>query len=207
MALDLTYLALGDSTGTGVGASSGGGYPERLLRRLQAARPGIRLLNLCQSGATTLDVIETQLPDAVKLRPSLITVGVGINDVGMGLPEESFAANLQTLLLRLRKLAAPLALLNIPDLALAPAVAAMRGSSYQRRIELFNEHLESAAALHGVLLIDLFTLSRERLQDGNDLFSPDGFHPSAKGYETWAELIWPPLESLLGDRRGDARNT
>jgi len=206
MGTDLLYLALGDSTGVGVGASAGGGYPERLLVRLQAARPAFRLLNLCQSGATTQDLIAGQLPDALRLRPSLVTVGIGINDVGMMLPEESFAANLQTLLLSLRRLGAKVALLNIPDLALAPAMAAMRGSSYERRIELFNEQIELSAARHEVLLVDLFSLSREKLRDRPGLFSPDGFHPSAEGYEAWAGLMFPHVDSLLGDRRGEARN-
>jgi hypothetical protein len=33
------YVALGDSTGLGVGARTAGGYPERLLRRLRPAHP------------------------------------------------------------------------------------------------------------------------------------------------------------------------
>jgi len=34
-----TYLALGDSTGLGVGAATGGGYVDRLYRRLLPLRP------------------------------------------------------------------------------------------------------------------------------------------------------------------------
>ena len=46
-----TVLSLGDSTGVGVGAESGGGYPQRLLRRLAGVHPGARLVMLAQSGA------------------------------------------------------------------------------------------------------------------------------------------------------------
>jgi len=41
-----------------VGAPQGGGYPERLARLL----PGLRLLNLCQGGATSADVLADQVP-------------------------------------------------------------------------------------------------------------------------------------------------
>ena len=120
MPKDLLYVALGDSTGVGVGAPSGGGYPDRLLRML--ALPSLRLLNLCESGATSADVITGQLPRALKTRPLLITIGIGINDVGLQIPDESFAVNLETIVVALRKLGARMAINNIPDLALAPAV-------------------------------------------------------------------------------------
>jgi hypothetical protein len=45
-----------------VGAPQGGGYPERLARLL----PGLRLLNLCQGGATSADVLADQVACAVR---------------------------------------------------------------------------------------------------------------------------------------------
>src|ERR671916_2521082 len=51
----IVYVALGDSTGAGVGAREGG-YVLRLFNRLVERRPGSRLNNLCVSGATTVDV-------------------------------------------------------------------------------------------------------------------------------------------------------
>ncbi|HET9754609.1 MAG TPA: SGNH/GDSL hydrolase family protein, partial [Myxococcales bacterium] len=85
---DPLYLALGDSTAAGVGARSGGGYPERLVARLQQR---LRLINLGESGATTADVLETQVPRALLTRPRLITLCIGINDVGLQLPDDAFA--------------------------------------------------------------------------------------------------------------------
>src|SRR5476651_1606847 len=87
------YLALGDSTGVGVGAASGGGYPQRLLRLL--GRPDLQLVNLCRSGATTADVLSEQLPRALEEQARVVTIGIGINDVGLQVPDESFAVNLE----------------------------------------------------------------------------------------------------------------
>src|SRR5688572_7227062 len=64
----ITYLALGDSTGSGVGATEGG-YVARLFKRLVAHRPGSKLTNLCFSGATTSDVLRTQLDRGVRSDP------------------------------------------------------------------------------------------------------------------------------------------
>lgn len=190
------YLALGDSTGVGVGAASGGGYPQRLLRLLPSR---LQLLNLCQSGATSADVLVDQLPRALKTKPRLITIGIGINDVGLAIPDESFALNLEDIVVGLGRLRAPIALLNLPDLALSPAVARLvPPSQYEKRIEMFNEHVTATAARHGLTLIDLWTLSREILPGRLELFSADGYHPSALGYELWAARMAPAVERMLG---------
>src|SRR5687767_586281 len=55
MAGPITYVALGDSTGSGVGATEGG-YVARLFKRLVAHRPDSKLINLCVSGSRTSDV-------------------------------------------------------------------------------------------------------------------------------------------------------
>jgi len=74
---ELLYVALGDSTAVGVGARSGGGYPERLVARLRPAHQGLKLLNLGRSGATSSDVLEAQLPRALRTQPRIVTLGIG----------------------------------------------------------------------------------------------------------------------------------
>ena len=69
---------------------------------------------------------------------------------------------------------------------------------YEGRIELFNEHVAATAARHALTLVDLYSWSREALPGRPELFSPDGFHPSALGYEVWAERMAPHIEALLG---------
>lgn len=200
---DPLYVALGDSTAAGVGARSGGGYPERLVERLQPRFGTLRLLNLGESGATTVDVLETQVPRALLTRPRLITLCIGINDVGLQLPDDAFAVNLEEIVVPLSRLSAPIVLCNIPDLALAPAVARLVPvHEYEGRIQLYNEHVAATAARHGLPLVDLYSWSREALPARPELFSPDGFHPSALGYDVWAERMAPHIEPLLGQAAG-----
>jgi lysophospholipase L1-like esterase len=192
-----TYLALGDSTGLGVGAATGGGYVDRLYRRLLPLRPGARLVNLCENGAGAADVLQTQVPRARRVQPSLVTLGIGTNDVTWQVPDEAFAVNLEEIALALGSLRAPLVLMNIPDLAVAPIAARYVSSLYERRIEVFNEHVEATAARHGFILADLFGATK-RLGGKPGLFSEDGFHPSADGYQEWAAQLWPAVSLALG---------
>jgi acyl-CoA thioesterase I len=201
VASELLYVALGDSTAAGIGAASGGGYPERLVAKLRPSFPGLKLLNLGESGATTSDVLESQVPRALRARPRLVTVGIGINDVGLQIPDDAFALNLEEIVVPLHELGAAIAIANIPDVALSPAVSRLvPRAMYERRIELFNEHVTATAARHGLTLIDLYGLSRETLPGRPEMFCSDGFHPSAVGYDVWAERMLPPVTALLRHR-------
>jgi acyl-CoA thioesterase-1 len=193
------FLALGDSTGVGVGAASGGGYPQRLLRML--GRSDLQLMNLCRSGATSADVLSEQLPRALKETPAVVTIGIGINDVGLQVPDEAFALTLEEIVGPLKQRCPRILMLNLPDLALAPAVAAVVPRAiYENRLEMFNEHIAATAARHQLAIVDLYSYSRDALPGRAEIFSADGFHPSAVGYEEWAGYMLPYLRRVLDDR-------
>ena len=199
----VVYAALGDSTGVGVGANDGGGgYVARLFRRIESVRAGSRLLNLCVSGATTTDVLREQVEPAVQFHPTLITLGIGINDVGREMDEETFARNYEEIVLRLKPTGARLVVTNIPDISLSPVAmitTATARTHYERRIKLFNERIAEIAARHNLLLVDAYAATHETIPAHPDFFSEDGFHPSAKGYETWAEVMWPTVKTAIGE--------
>jgi acyl-CoA thioesterase-1 len=178
-----------------VGADSGGGYPQRLLRRLSGVHSGARLLNLAQSGATTADVVEGQLPRARRTPSDLVLLGIGMNDVGLQLPEESFSFNLEQIAVGLAPIRAPVVICNIPDLALAPVAKRLDRALYEKRIQLYNAHIEATAARHRFAHVDMFAASR-RLFGTPGLFCADGFHPSAAGYDAWADAMWPAVRQI-----------
>ncbi|MDQ3475438.1 MAG: GDSL-type esterase/lipase family protein, partial [Actinomycetota bacterium] len=79
--MSVTVVALGDSfsCGEGVGLDI---RPEQTWTALLCdALPGARLVNLSRAGARVRDVRRHQLPVAVTVRPELVTIVVGLNDV------------------------------------------------------------------------------------------------------------------------------
>src|SRR2546428_9158014 len=67
----VTYVALGDSTVEGVGASRPElNYVSRIHARLRAVYPSARLTNLGVGGATSGDVLARQLDRAIERRPT-----------------------------------------------------------------------------------------------------------------------------------------
>jgi acyl-CoA thioesterase I len=193
----IIYVALGDSTGSGVGARDGG-YVVRLFNRLVERRPGSELTNLCVSGATTEDLVRSQLQRGVDTNPDLVTVGIGINDIGHGLTIDQFARNYEKILSTLRQNThAQIVVTNIPDISSAPRIPGPMRSGYQQQIISFNARLEEIATRHGASVFDMYSISKDELPAHPEYFSADGFHPSDKGYELWATQMWPTLERII----------
>lgn len=194
----VAYVALGDSTGVGVGAVHHGGYPARLLARIEKGRPGSRLVNLCVSGAATDDVLRDQVGQVAAARPALITLGIGINDLNRGYAGERFSDNYAEIAARLRKMApGPIVVSNIPDISLAPAMPDSLRAMVRQRLRLFNDLIAEIARRHGLALVDLYTASRELIPLHPEFFSDDGFHPSDAGYDFWTDAMWPAVEQAL----------
>ncbi len=197
----VVYVAFGDSTGVGVGARQGG-YVARLFERIERVRAGSKVKNFCVSGAETADVLRGQLTrlDTVT-RPTLITLGIGINDVSHGVAPEQFARNYEEIITRLKSRSdAPIVVTNIPDISTEPRVPAFLHDQVQGRIRLFNERIAGIAARHELLLVDTYDMSREVIPAHSEFFSADGFHPSDEGYEYWAKMMWPTVKSAIGER-------
>ena len=201
----IQYVALGDSTGVGVGARNGG-YPARIFKHISERRPGSRLTNLCVSGATTVAVLESQLDQVSTSRADFITLGVGINDIGHGLTVEEFGKNYEAILSRLKsETSATILVTNIPDISTAPQIPSIVRRRYHQLILDFNQRLEEIALRHSVILFDVYTITHQELPLHPEYLSSDGFHPSDAGYELWAEHMWPAIAKLF-DANGQSND-
>jgi acyl-CoA thioesterase-1 len=195
--MSVNYVALGDSTAVGVGAARGGGYPERLASRLRNDGLPVGLTNLGQSGARIRDVFTGQVKRAVAAQPTLVTLGVGTNDLWRGTSVEDFQEDLDRIARRLKQTGASLVVVNIADMALAPVAKLVPSSLYEGRIEPFNAAMAQVARAHGLHLVDLYTASKEMIPKSPHFFCHDGFHPSDEGYDEWADLLLPTVRTLV----------
>jgi len=197
------YVALGDSTVEGVGATSPDrNYVGRLHERLRAVYPRARVVNLGAGGATSADVLLRQLDRAIGLRPDLVTLSIGPNDITTRVPVATYEKNLETILGRLRYETTAVAVVNlIPDLAVTPRFSRSRlREAVGRQTIVFNEALERKGRAHGAELVNLYAASQREVPLQPELISADGYHPSDAGYARWAELVWTGVEARIVDR-------
>jgi len=193
----LVYVALGDSTGIGLGARDGGGYVDQLFARIEQKRPGSTLLNLSVAGATTADVINRQITQLDGTRATLVTICIGVNDLLRGREAKQFAENYETLVAKLRQPGRLIVITTLPDVASAPEMQGIADDSLRSRLEQFNKAIEAIAGRHGVPLADLYKLSGEMVGSRPEFFSSDGLHPSDMGYARWTEAIWPVIAQAI----------
>jgi acyl-CoA thioesterase-1 len=198
---EVVYVALGDSTVEGIGASTAGNnYVGRLDARLRERYPRARTVNLGVAGATSYDVLEGQLARAVELKPDLVTLSIGPNDITAKVPVETYAEHLDAILGRLAGNTKAVVVVNLlPDLAVTPRFRNRNSAPRVARLSAeFNDVVARTAKRHGALIVDLYGASRREVPGHPELLAADGYHPSDLGYARWAELMWEAVRTRLG---------
>ncbi|MFO1539271.1 MAG: SGNH/GDSL hydrolase family protein, partial [Chloroflexota bacterium] len=208
----LRYVALGDSFTAGIGLErTAERWPNQLVRAL---RPGVELdlvANLAAAGASTFEVLDTQLPALDGLDAELVSLQVGVNDVIRDVPLATYRANLERILdgapaadgepavtgLLARLPAARILLVETPDYTRAP-----RGTDYRRpgdaaAIAEANVALRAVAAARGIAVVAVAPIA-DLVSGDPTLIAPDGLHPSGKQLAGWVELIAPVVRGLVG---------
>jgi lysophospholipase L1-like esterase len=187
----IRWLALGDSftIGTGVGAERA--FPAVLARRWDERGIPCEVTNPSVNGYTTGDLIREELPLAGEIRPTLVTVLIGANDIVRGPDERAYRARLTSIyrdLLAVPVEPSAIHALPQPDWSLSPAGASYGDpAAIARRIERFNAIAREQVERAGGRYIDIFPLMREQARRA--MLAPDGLHPSAEAHEQWAAAL------------------
>lgn len=165
-------LAFGDSLYAGYRLAPGQGYPPRLEAALNASGIKARVVNGGVSGDTTA-AARARLAftlDNQKVKPTLVMVGLGGNDMLRGLPPAETRANLDAILTELGKR-------HIPAMLTGMLAAPNMGPDY---VSAFNPIYPALAAKHKAPLIPFFLQS----VIGNDaLMLDDHIHPNPQGVD------------------------
>lgn len=184
---ELLYVALGDSVGMSMGASS----PEKGYVGLIAAalreKNGreVRIINLSRSGATLHDGIEKQLPVLVTYEPDFVTVELGANDL-KNWDEQAFRKGMKHLIDRLPQHTV------ISDL---PYFGGGRNRRLEDKAVAANRVIQELAVEKGLKLARLHEITRAN--DSPLIYSADYFHPNDRGHQNWFRAFWGVLEEQV----------
>ncbi len=189
----LTYVILGDSLMDGVGnIDPGSTLPAIFAGHLQNQQKSGTLIKLAQAGATTNDVLNNQVPEAIEIYPDYILVMIGTNDIHNMIIDQNFAKQYQTMIHTLStKTRAEITIINIPYIGSDQILLPPWNTILDWRMKRFNQIIAKTAKTENIKLIDLYTPTKEKFVKNSDLYSEDQFHPSDKGYRLWADIILP----------------
>ncbi len=186
---ELLYVAIGDSAAQGIGASRPDHSYVGVLARSIRSRTDrtLRVANLGISGATLALAIESQLPRLAKLKPDIVTVCIGANDVA-NFDEQRFEREIAVILDA------------VPSHAIVADLPSFYFTRGQKHARVANRLLRAAAAERGLEVVDLHRLTdRQGLWGIITQFAGDLFHPNDRGYRVWAAAFEPAVLRRLAE--------
>jgi len=191
----LRYLALGDSYTIGTGASGKAhNYPSILAARLaKATGRKIVVTNPAVNGFTTSDLIDNELPYLTKLKPELVSILIGVNDLVQGRTLEQYRGSLAGIydaIGALRLSPGQVIAISIPNWSVVPAAATFGAPDDLKRLtDDFNELARREAQARGFTWVDITEVSTSRMGSPGWI-SSDRLHPGDPQYAAWAEVLW-----------------
>lgn len=165
-------LAFGDSLFAGYGLEQGQGYPERLEAALRKAGVNAHITNAGISGDTTAAGRQRLAftLDAQAVKPDLMILELGGNDMLRGISPADTRANFDAMLAELQKR-------EIPVLLMGMRAPPNYGPEYQQQ---FDGIYADMAAKYGVKLVPFWL---EAIYRDPALFQADRVHPTAPGID------------------------
>lgn len=195
-----TFVVVGDSFSEGLndpypagpdGIVTYRGWADRVAQRLAESSPDLRYANLAIRGKLLRQVLRDQLPVAVEMRPDLVSLCAGGNDVlRPGSDPDALARAFEFGVRKLRASGAQVLLFTGMDPHDVPVLRRLRG-----RIAVYNMHLRAIADRCDCRVVDMWAMAA--LRDPR-AWSEDRLHLSPEGHRRMAlrvcEVLGVPVE-------------
>ena len=181
---EIRILAFGDSLFAGYNLAEHEGYPERLERALRQAGVNARVVDAGVSGDTSAAGRQRFgfVLDQQQVKPDLVMLELGGNDMLRGLDPSDTRANFEVMLEELQGR-------DIPVLLMGMRAPPNYGPDYQQRFDaLYGELADEYGA-------DLVPFWLESIYETPALFQSDRIHPTAEGIDV---LVTNTLDEVQG---------
>jgi lysophospholipase L1-like esterase len=186
------YVALGDSFTEGVGDRSKvlpngvRGWADRVAEQLARHTPGWEYANLAVRSKRMRHIVDEQLDRAIDLRPTLVTLYAGGNDVtDRGTNLAGVMDRYDETVGRLTATGATVLLFTGYDVPLVPA-----RQLFRNRNNFYNERVRAIAAAHGATLVDYWAFPGF---EDRRMWAPDRLHMSKPGHRFVAAQVLDTL--------------
>ncbi|OLT48922.1 SGNH hydrolase [Saccharomonospora sp. CUA-673] len=186
------FVVLGDSFTEGVGdddpAYPNGvrGWADRVAEALAATNSALGYANLAVRGRLLDQVVAEQIEPALALRPDLVTLYAGGNDLMRPRPDiDRLAETYDVAVGKLAASGATVVLFTGVDGVEDPVFRKMRG-----RTAVYNEHVRLIAARHGAVVVDMWAM--RELRDRR-MWSEDRIHLGPHGHTAVARAALDAL--------------
>jgi lysophospholipase L1-like esterase len=202
----MRLLILGDSAAAGYGARDPDETYGAFLAASLAARLGRPVEMHCHAvvGAETTDLAR-QIDESGLTEVEATVIIVGVNDVTHGVRPGTAVRSLRAVVTRLRANGSVVVVGTCPDLGtVRPIPQPLRQLARQRSRRLAEAQAAATTEAGGTAVALGSLLGPEFAAAPAELFGPDRYHPSPRGYRRCAEAMLPELAALLMSGLDDA---
>ncbi|MEO3872528.1 SGNH/GDSL hydrolase family protein [Nonomuraea sp. B12E4] len=196
----LKLAMLGDSTSVGLGLTDHNETPGVLLATglAAAAERPVRLLVAGKSGASSAELGD-QVDAALAMRPDVAVIFVGANDIITQTPPAFAVRHLSKAVRRLRDEGIEVVVGTCPDLGtVRPIAQPLRWVARRWSRQLAAAQTVAVVDAGGRTVAFADVLGPEFATNPTEMFGPDRFHPSARGYAQAAHAVLPSVCAALG---------
>jgi lysophospholipase L1-like esterase len=219
----VVYVAVGASESVGVGADDPLRQAWTQVFYETALPKRTQFINLGIPGATVADAISRELPQALTLAPTIVTVWLNVNDLTRLVSPDQYEKQLDDLVHQLRRGGAtrvlvantppldrlPAYLACLPNPPTGPPPCAINGVArvllpnatvVNAAVAAYNDAITRVVTEEGAVLVDLNAVGMQARADGREtsLVGPDGFHPSTAGHAVVAKAFADALKASGG---------
>lgn len=193
----VTYAAIGASETVGIGTRDHlrQAWPQIFFN--SALPESAVFYNFGLPGATTAEALDQELPAALHIHPTLVTIWLNVNDLFAGVPPSTYEAQLQLMVTQLRAAGTrEILIANTPELDRLPAYLACTADNgfhcpfpgavpsaaeLNAMVDAYNAAISRVATQASAVVVDLH--AQGEVPDLHpEYVSADGLHPNAEGY-------------------------
>jgi lysophospholipase L1-like esterase len=219
----IVYVAVGASETVGVGADDPLRQAWTQVFYETALPKRTQFVNLGIPGATVAEAISKELPQALTLAPTIVTVWLNVNDLTGLVTPDLYERQLDDLVHQLRRGGTTRVLVaNMPPLDRLPAYLACLSNApagsppcaigglgrallpgaalVNAAVATYNDAIGRVVTKEGAVLVDLHAVGLAARAAGQEasLVGQDGFHPSTAGHAAVAKAFADALKGAGG---------
>lgn len=193
----LKYIAAGDSTGVGYGASSIEGTYTYKIAQFLAEDHTVEYKNISVSGYETEDVLKKQVSQIIAWKPDVVTISMGANDATHLVAAAKILDNYKLIITALEQgTNAKIYITDIPNFDGATILPWPYYVFLEYRSGQVNPQLLALADAR-VKIVDIhnFGWSSAPYDDRAETYAADHFHPNDLGYQNWANAFLDKMKN------------
>jgi acyl-CoA thioesterase-1 len=186
----LQYVVMGDSTSVGQGGDYDQGFARATARHLGRSHL-VTFHNVGVSGARSADVAQKQLSAAVALKPDVVLIAIGANDVTHFTSTSVVRRSLQQTIDGLKRSNPDVKIVftGSPQMGSVPRFPQPLRYIAKVRTARINTVIAQFSQQKNITFAQLAVRTGPTFAQHPELFAQDKFHPATAGYTIWIPVL------------------